>query len=1420
MAREEGDLSLNKGDIIKVHDNEGGWWTGTLSNGGYGTFPSNFVQLINQSDDSLNRPLSPSRPQNMSRQNSRQDSVDSSKFTKRKPVGAVIAKNAPKSTTNLRCPGGPDNKNASGASLNAISRKNPQAVMGDSGLCQTLQGAFPASEEFQSPPPVELSNDAAYNSGYALDQQHRNSASTALLNPSGPNTVLSPAQDVGGRHVVNRYSMPNLAGDGLKQQQRKPTPVRCLQDSVSQRSAYLPESVSYLPQGEHPDIRGYNNYGIPSKQELPCDHNYSEDPKHFQPGMMPRSSIDRHPQQLGPGQDDLHQRDFSPVGAPGRKQSIAAISALPLGQTPHQQIFDSVNHSRLSLENLSKHSRSQSTLNQPKFQSGHGSSQGRSVNQTSLRPDEGPAFNSHDPHQLQRRQQQHVYSTPMARMVMDPRAPSPSIVIQQFGGRRQFAFPTSGSTISPTESSPTSSGTLVSARQHFSGPPSTPNTAVSRRIATPTSAGTSMSEASAFSIRDNRRKSETVRVPPNSSMAAPNFSTRKFSVDTDRSLATSSVAATTPSSGASLNLNTPSDGVNEDLETLGTYTARKPKTTLIRAFKQIINPKKVAEEDAIRNKNEHFAWIEMQKSLKRVNSLEMGNDKSFFAPSTTDTKAEYIQPSLLQDQDPFETLKKCQVMRDSLQEHGATNCMLEYEPSAFVQIDKVARNVNQRGPHITPQLLSQKYLTRPYSKSPISKLRVLFTWVSENIRLEGGPTRDVSGGRYKLGPAGEYMATLTGLASGCGSAAGESSSLRSAALAPPPAEFMAGAEEYAGGFLQDTPELAQDVLTSRTSKTGEGFANLFAEMALAAGIEDVGVVKGYVKGPMDVFSKDIPPPNHAWNVVRIDGTYRFIDCCLASPSHPAHYPNRPQAASSFYFLTSPTDLALSHSPVFLTYQYITPSIPPQIFLQLPFVRPAYFDFGLSLPDFKKLTRLDIKGDELIEVVVRIDGGGGSSSSSAGGLPNGHGPIPPGANGVGQQHGLYGGECLGKGCGEGIELRVEVEVMTSEGKIIRRRALAQVMIWNPYQQHGQLSHQGTTSSTLSFAGGAKIAASIAASSNRMFQSHYCTGVRIAKIKAALPPETAVGVGGIRKGALHIYAGRKVGNAPSDATPYSLALTLPIRHTGSMPKTPLNFVLPHFSPYEFYIKAPQTELLYYPHTYKFTILSLAAQAQATLASANVIATADNETSISTNNSFSIGSTNATMTSLRHMRSTGGPGTVTGLSSLNPLYKPQQQNAQTLRVSSSTSAQTLALVDSPPPQGSRFPISSTVSSMSTVRGGGLNSFKKSYPYQHCHYQMSSTASMTPTSPSSTAGGIIANDAVGLSGGVTIPRPERLVLRTQTNRIHKLVYDPIRQCHEAQVDVRERGIWECVRIDDGGKNRVGREGTGGVVIASWKCV
>ncbi|KAF8945544.1 cytokinesis protein 3 [Haplosporangium gracile] len=1556
LAREEGDLTLEKGDIIKVHDNEGGWWKGSLlPDYIFGSFPSNFVEIISMGEDSQESSLSPTRPQ---RPHSRQSSVDSSKFTKRKPVNSTLSITttaaAASSTTSLLYP---DTRNASSVSLSiAASRKNPQAIIGDMNQFEEPVSSSPRSEpqqpqqqqqrvmnrrpsqSSQKSTPFRLGHIASHITGIlspisptsttAMDEAQgnnhtpkqistlpgafptsaRNSPtrdksvqdatkrySQPLLNPTSP-TTLTASQIVGGRHLNNRSSMPNLTGDAAYSQQSShdshngysnsgptrtdsanaPPPGKMyLQDANDGMRSSGPgtRSAYNLPQGNASGISlgGYGDDNTLLRQE----YYNAQDPRQSQSGMMPRSSAEYYNQQMFAAGNYNPSAGVPPVQQPtyGYNNNGATPCQQPLSYRHSianfgfdQPQYDQgqhplVLHSDLSLENLAKHNRSQSALDAPRYAS-QGSGHVRSRSQANLRPEGSTAFNPYD-HQ---HQQQSSYnplpvppqakSAPMNRLSLGSRVPGPSITIPQARGRPQSALASYGPmAASPTESStPTSVSSATYPYRH----PSSPSTPGTTGTGTPASAGTSMSGVSAVAstsgTREQRRKSETARMTPCASMTASTFTARKFSVDARTALAgsTTSASVLTPialppalpnmSGGAT---QTDSGGDNNSVEDMGdkqegfgTYTAKKPKSTLIRTFKQIINPRKVAEKDADKNKREHFAWIEMQKSLKRVLSPDIGKERPFFASSEDATDD-------LQDQDPFEVLRRCHVMRDTLPAPGATivNSLLDVGPAAFIQVDKVARNVNQRSAHMTPQLMSQKYLTRPYSKAPLSKLRVLFVWVSENIRLEGGPGR-------KLNPGGEPRSTTQST----GNAAGESPSLRAGSnsgVGSPSSSATAacatGPEDHSRGLLQeDSPELAQEVLTSRTCKTGEGFANLFAEMALAAGIEDVGVVKGYIKGPMDVFSKEVPPANHAWNVVRINGTYRFIDCCLASPFHPAHYPNRPQFASSFYFLTSPMDLVLSHFPLFLTYQYITPSIPPQIFLRLPFVRPAFFDFGLSLPEFKRRTRLEIKDDESIEVVIRIDGGGVSPGSLGGAHSAGGGQNEAS---TGSMSGLYGGECLGRGCGEGIELRAEVEAMTAEGKVIKKRALAQIMIWNPYQaqvatitaQAQQLHQQiqgGSPASTLSVRGGGGSTAIAAMAMgqhypphHRQFLPHHCTGIRIAKIKAVLPSDTVVGAGGIRKGVIHIYAGRKVENAPADATPYSLALTLPVRHTGTMPKTPFSFVLPHFSPYEFYVKSPQSEMLYYPHTYKFCVLSLAAQGQASAVSANAVAIAENDATlamavIAATSSSNMGggtgtsSSGGTPTSPRYMKARNNNGTTgsAGSASITSMYRPKSNAQQSLRsvfnppggageLNGTASPSVSSMSGSP----SMHP-STTTANMGSLRLTGGNH----HPFLQQH-QMSPSNSMASTSSMSVNG---ASSSSITGGEVAISRPERLVLRTQTNRIYKLEYDPVRQCHEAQVEVKERGIWECVRMDDGGKSRVGREGAGGVVIATWRCV
>jgi len=1078
-----------------------------------------------------------------------------------------------------------------------------------SSSSSTMPGSFPGGEE-STAVPAQVTNEAMYNPLYAEKRRSSAAEPVSAMNPSRPgvrnkiNTnVLSPTQNVGGHQVGNRYSMPNLVGD-------MPPPQKQQLD-MSDDDMTGGQTASRTEDPQQP--------GMMPRTMAPANY-YSQQ---FMPVQMP------HQHQPGPYSHSTHQEQYDPhsyrhsianFGIQSQTAVDGRLHQLHLHQL--QELYgdrcpgSSIPRSELSLENLARHNRSQGSLGQAEIQDRqsalyqhHGdvgtAGHCRSLSQVNLRTERSGGFDQQHQQepQLQRRKAGH-HTAPLGRIQpMGGRAPSPSSIVipQPTKTRPQSSRAAFGQSFvsSPTESEANSSG--------FVSPTPTSSTP---RGETPTSAGTSMSAASAsYSHQqpprgDFRQKSKTARMPISTSMTTANFAVRKFSVDARGALANLRTESATQlpkhnhlaREGSITMANISSlqmtgegtdqkqdrgneSGQDEDLSQLGTYTAKKPKATLVRAFKQIINPRKVAEKDAIKNKNEHFAWIEMQKGLKRVNSPEPGKERSPFLNGATAPPMENsTADNPVQDMDPFIVLQQCQVIKDPgvATTTGASMNSLDFGPNMFAQVDKVARNVNQRSPHMTPQLLSQKYLTRPYSKAPLSKLRVLFVWVSENIRLEGGPGRDVSGGRYKLGPASDHMSALSAaaVAAGLGSPNMHRTSgignASSSILAPTIASttvgspiqysdpaFTTGMEEFARGFLQeDAPELAQEVLTTRTSKTGEGFANLFAEMALAAGIEDIGVVKGFIKGPMDVFSKEVPPANHAWNVVRIEGQYRFIDCCLASPFHPAHYPNRPQQAASFYFLTSPMDLVMSHFPTFLTYQYIMPSIPPQIFLKMPFVRPAFFELGLNLVDFKRRSRLDIKDDENVEIVIRIDGcGGGPSFGRFGPLSVPGDGVSAGNAGVGNtggtaayaragngMHGIYGGECLGLGCGEGVELRAEVEAMSSEGKVIRKRALAQVMIWNPYHQLQLQPHPNNGSTLVMPAAGPSISSSRTATPLGGYatgarglqglptglQPHHCSGVKIAKIKAVLPPETVEGPNGVRKGVVHIYAGRKVDN----------------------------------------------------------------------------------------------------------------------------------------------------------------------------------------------------------------------------------------------------------------------------------------------------
>ncbi|CAG8972127.1 hypothetical protein HYALB_00008132 [Hymenoscyphus albidus] len=204
-------------------------------------------------------------------------------------------------------------------------------------------------------------------------------------------------------------------------------------------------------------------------------------------------------------------------------------------------------------------------------------------------------------------------------------------------------------------------------------------------------------------------------------------------------------------------------------------------------------------------------------------------------------------------------------------------------------VDKNARFINSLPPMTNPVSLATGFVCRPY-RSDVQRLRAIFTWVSEKIIWE---------------------------------------------------------DEY------DSAVESRKVISTKRGGSEE-VAVLVLEMCAAVGIQ-AEVVRGYLKTPGEVPELTIMPrPNHWWNAVAVDGEWRFMDCSLASPSNPrrALYSSTgSQQAESWWFLARPTEICWTHVPELHQQQHLCPPIAHEVLLALPCACPPYFKNALQMVDY-------------------------------------------------------------------------------------------------------------------------------------------------------------------------------------------------------------------------------------------------------------------------------------------------------------------------------------------------------------------------------------------------------------------------------------------------------------------------------------
>jgi len=165
------------------------------------------------------------------------------------------------------------------------------------------------------------------------------------------------------------------------------------------------------------------------------------------------------------------------------------------------------------------------------------------------------------------------------------------------------------------------------------------------------------------------------------------------------------------------------------------------------------------------------------------------------------------------------------------------------------------------------------------------------------------------------------------------------------------------------------PTDSVDVLKSKKSICF-GYSDLFISLASEAGLEAVrisGYGKGYGYMPGTSFSG---PTNHAWNAVKINGSWYLLDCTWG-----AGYANSDKEYvrhfDDHFFMTPPSEFVFDHFPVEEKWQLLDHPISIEEYESLVYLDSDFFNLGLRL-DGQKNGTIKARGEVNISIYAPED----------------------------------------------------------------------------------------------------------------------------------------------------------------------------------------------------------------------------------------------------------------------------------------------------------------------------------------------------------------------------------------------------------------------------------------------------------------
>jgi hypothetical protein len=128
----------------------------------------------------------------------------------------------------------------------------------------------------------------------------------------------------------------------------------------------------------------------------------------------------------------------------------------------------------------------------------------------------------------------------------------------------------------------------------------------------------------------------------------------------------------------------------------------------------------------------------------------------------------------------------------------------------------------------------------------------------------------------------------------------------------------------------------------------DGFSELFKLMGEIAGLEVVKI-SGYSKGYSYDEGSTFEETNHAWNAIRIDGTWKLFDVTWGQ-GHGVTEGGQLKSINEFdefWFATDPYAFIFTHLPEEPKWQLIENPISKRYFERLPYIQSSFFAMGFD-----------------------------------------------------------------------------------------------------------------------------------------------------------------------------------------------------------------------------------------------------------------------------------------------------------------------------------------------------------------------------------------------------------------------------------------------------------------------------------------